>query len=165
MPETTRGFPYPAPTDRPDVPRDIQALAESVDGYVAGTGVLTGGAAASQPESTGSPSAFVTLHSFPVVAGRRYAVDVFGLVIDAGTTTTGTGWSVEAQATGAGTIGVTAVGRGWNANNSSSAIVSFSRRLTFTATTDGTVTVSARITRLSAAGRPTLTSCRADVSA
>jgi hypothetical protein len=32
MPDTPGGFPYPAPTDRPDVPRDVQALAEAVDG-------------------------------------------------------------------------------------------------------------------------------------
>jgi len=32
MPSTTaKGFPYPLPTDTPDVPRDIQALATQVD--------------------------------------------------------------------------------------------------------------------------------------
>lgn len=31
MPQTVNGYPYPAPIDTPDVPRDIMALATAVD--------------------------------------------------------------------------------------------------------------------------------------
>lgn len=35
MPNTTNGYPYPASTDTPDVPRDVQALAQAVDDKLA----------------------------------------------------------------------------------------------------------------------------------
>ena len=34
MPLTTNGLPYPAASDIPDVPRDVQALADAIDPYV-----------------------------------------------------------------------------------------------------------------------------------
>jgi len=38
MPTTTKGIPYPASSDDPDVPADMQALAEAIDNLLDSAG-------------------------------------------------------------------------------------------------------------------------------
>lgn len=165
MGTTNRGLPFPEPTARPDVPADIEALAVSADdlmGALRHLGQLNQGATL---ESTGAWSAWGALGAgVPVIAGRLYAIDLWGLIDDRGTTTVGTGATVEVQTGGAAVAGSVEVARQWISNNNTANACSWSARRVVTATQDGTLTVSLRILRTSGSGRPTLWNSRGLVS-
>lgn len=76
MPSTAKGYPYPASTDTPDVPRDVKALADKVEALVpriaTGTAqVPANAAAASSTVAITFPAGEFTAP--PVVVGTMQA--------------------------------------------------------------------------------------------
>lgn len=89
MGTTPRGFPYPAATAAPDVPADLQALAEAIDDEFDDTGIWTTFVASLSAVTT-PPN----LGTGPTNAGRYCRIG--NLVIGFGNIVFGTGGSVAA---------------------------------------------------------------------
>jgi hypothetical protein len=164
MAATPGGLPVPVPTDRPDVVGDLTALALGVEARTAGKGRVGEGSQGAAIESTvtDAPSPNASLGSFPVVTGRRYRLDVQGVLSDGSTTNVdGCGMWVSVVMAGAFVNNVSPAMRCSLRTRFTADTETRSHWQTFTPTTSGNVTVSVNVIRKGSNGRATLTGARA----